>query len=52
MQPTCDRTHIPAEPSGLATIAIIRAINSRDAATVTDKSAAPVLAKDRYRIHA
>jgi hypothetical protein len=44
---TCARTHVPSERSSLPIIAIIGAITSRDAATVTGNSAALVLAKDR-----
>jgi putative ABC transport system permease protein len=38
--------HVPSERSGLPTIAIIGAINSRNVAIMTGNSAAPVLAKD------
>ena len=44
---TCARTHVPSDPSGLPIIVTIGVINSRDVATVTGNSAAPVLAKDR-----
>jgi hypothetical protein len=46
---TGDRRYVPSERSGLPTIAIIGAINSRDVARMTGNSTAPVLAKDSYK---